>query len=104
MRNIGIDCDARRVEEFECDYRVERIHGCAHQFLAEHPFEGTELIYSDPPYLKRTRTSRRRSRFDYEEGDHIALLELLEGVALSGDGVGLPLGAVRRAPRGVGQR
>ena len=49
--------------------------------MAEHPFEGTELIYSDPPYLKRTRTSRRRYRFDYEEGDHIALLELLEGVA-----------------------
>ena len=81
LRNIGIDCDARALEEFECDYRVERIHGCAHQFLAEHPFEGTELIYSDPPYLKRTRTSRRRYRFDYEEGDHIALLELLEGVA-----------------------
>ena len=29
------------------------------------------------PYLKRTRTSRRRYRFDYEEADHIVLLTLL---------------------------
>ena len=81
LRNIGIDRDARALDAFECDYRVERIHGCAHRFLAEHPFEGTELIYSDPPYLKRTRTSRRRYRFDYEEADHIELLELLEGMS-----------------------
>ena len=43
-------------------------------------FEGTELIYSDPPYLKRTRSSRRRYRYDYEEADHVELLELLKAV------------------------
>ena len=43
---------------------------CAHRFLGEFTFEGTELVYCDPPYLKRTRRSKRRYRFDYEESDH----------------------------------
>ena len=80
LHNIGIDRDARALGEFECDYRVELIHGCAHRFLGEYAFEGSELLYSDPPYLKRTRTSKRRYRFDYEEADHVELLELLKAV------------------------
>ena len=77
LRNIGIDRDARALDVFECDYPVELVHGCAHRFLAEFTFEGTELVYCDPPYLKRTRRSKRRYRFDYEDCDHEALLELL---------------------------
>ena len=80
LHNIGIDRDARALGEFECDYPVELIHGCAHRFLSEYAFVGSELLYSDPPYLKRTRTSKRRYRFDYEEADHVELLELLEAV------------------------
>ena len=96
LRNIGIDRDARALDGFECDYRVELIHGCAHRFLSESAFEGSELIYSDPPYLRRTRTSKHRYRFDYEEVDHVELLESQEG-ALPGDGLGVWLGA-RGAP------
>ena len=55
LRNIGIDRDARALDGFECDYPVELTHGCAHRFLSEYAFEGSELIYSDPPYLRRTR-------------------------------------------------
>ena len=55
LRNIGIDRDARALDAFECDYPVELVHGCAHRFLAEFTFEGTELLYCDPPYLRRTR-------------------------------------------------
>ena len=51
LRNIGIDRDARALDGFECDYPVELTHGCAHRFLSEYAFEGSELIYSDPPYL-----------------------------------------------------
>ena len=80
LRNIGIELDARALDAFECDSPVELVHGCAHRFLAEFKFEGTELVYSDPPYLKHTRTSRRRYRYDYEEADHEALLALLTGV------------------------
>ena len=63
LRNIGIDRDARALARFECGYRVELVHGCAHRFVAGYAFEGTELVYSDPPYLKSTRTSRRRYRY-----------------------------------------
>jgi len=81
LRNIAIDRDARALDAFECDSPVELVHGCAHRFLDEFAFEGTELIYCDPPYLKQTRSSRRRYRFDYEEADHEELLRLLAGVA-----------------------
>ena len=80
MRNIGIDLDRRAIEGFRCDYPVELIHGCAHSFLAEFPFLGPELVYSDPPYLHTTRRSSQRYRFEYEEADHVALLELLKGL------------------------
>ena len=78
LNNIGIDLDPRALARFECDHPVEKINDCAHRFLAEYRFQGRELIYCDPPYLKHTRTSGRRYRFDYEEADHIALLELLK--------------------------
>lgn len=78
--NIGIDVDARALACFGCEYPVELVHGCAHRFLAEHEYRGRELIYSDPPYLQSTRSSGRRYRFDYDERDHIALLELLRRV------------------------
>ena len=70
------------------NYRIELITGCAHQFLAAYDFRGDELVYSDPPYLRHTRTSQRRYRFDYEEQDHLELLRLLKtlpcNVILSG--------------------
>ena len=78
--NVGIDRDVRALAQFECDYPVELVHGCAHRFMAQYEFQGPELIYADPPYLESTRTSRRRYRFDYRKADHVELLELLKGV------------------------
>lgn len=80
LHNIGIDKDPKALAAFECDYPVEKIHGCAHRFLAAYDYRGRELIYCDPPYLLSTRRSGRRYRFDYEESDHIELLELLKGL------------------------
>ena len=80
LRNIGIDLNARSIRRFRCDYEVELVHGCCHRFLAGFPFEGNELVYSDPPYLHGVRKSRRRYRYDYEEADHVALLGLLQGL------------------------
>ena len=77
LRNVGIDRDEEALEQFECDYLVELVHGCAHRFIAEYEFQGSELIYADPPYLTSTRTSGRRYRFDYRKVDHVELLELL---------------------------
>lgn len=80
LRNIGIDLCPRSIGTFSCDYEVELVHGCCHRFLATFPFEGDELVYSDPPYLHATRKSRRRYRYDYEDADHVALLALLRGL------------------------
>ncbi len=88
LNNIGIDLDPRPLADFECNYQVQKVHGCAHQFLAGYDYRGCELIYSDPPYLRQTRTSGRKYRFDYQQQDHIELLELLKrlpcNVILSG--------------------
>lgn len=78
--NIGIDADPQAIADFQCPYPVELINGCAHRFLADYPFQGSELIYSDPPYLLCTRTSARRYRFDYAQHDHVRLLELLKAL------------------------
>ena len=85
---IGIDRDAQALAALRCDYPLEKVHGCAHRFLAEYRFTGRELVYCDPPYLLHTRSSARRYRYDYEEHDHRALLALLKtlpcAVILSG--------------------
>ena len=78
LRSIGIDRNPKALTNFECDYVVEKVNGCAHRFLADYDYRGRELIYSDPPYLHHTRSSARRYRFDYEEQDHIELLTLLK--------------------------
>jgi Site-specific DNA methylase len=41
------------------------------------------LVYCDPPYLLYTRTSNRRYRFEYEEQDHIELLEIVKTLPCS---------------------
>ncbi|QQO53414.1 MAG: DNA adenine methylase [Thiohalocapsa sp. PB-PSB1] len=82
-RTIAIDVDLAPLARFECHYPVEKVHGCAHRFLREFDFHGRELLYCDPPYLHQTRSSTRRYRFDYEEQDHVALLDLLESLPCS---------------------
>jgi site-specific DNA-adenine methylase len=78
LRNIGIDLDPQAIAGFQCSYPVELINRCAHGFLADYDYQGSELIYSDPPYLMGSRSSGRRYRFDYDEQDHVELLELLK--------------------------
>ncbi len=83
LRNIAIDLDPKPLAAFDGDYPLEKVHGCAHRYLSTYDYRGRELLYCDPPYLHRTRTSGRRYRFDYEERDHVALLELLKGLPCS---------------------
>ena len=77
LRNIGIDLDGAALAGFSCAWPVELVHGCCHRFLEAFDFDGSELVYSDPPYLRHTRKSARRYRHDYEDADHVALLALL---------------------------
>lgn len=83
LHNIGIDLDLKPLTAFECDYSVEKMHGCAHQFLSSYTYDGRELVYCDPPYLHKTRSSTRRYRFDYQEQDHVELLKILKGLSCS---------------------
>lgn len=80
VNNIGIDIDPQAISNFQCDYPVQLVNGCAHRFLRDYPFTGSELIYCDPPYLADTRTSRNKYRFEYTVQDHQALLELLKSL------------------------
>ncbi len=88
LRTIAIDRDPVALARFECDSPVEKVCGCAHEFLRSFDFQGRELLYCDPPYLHHTRSSKRRYRFEYAEHDHVELLELLKllpcAVILSG--------------------
>jgi DNA adenine methylase len=79
IRSIGIDIDPQPISDFEEPYPVDLIHGCAHEFLKNFEFTGTELVYCDPPYLLHTRTSDKqyRYRFEYEDKDHIELLKII---------------------------
>ena len=80
LRNIGIDRDARALDAFECDYpRRARSRLCPPLPRRVH-VRGHGAPLLRPPYLKRTRRSKRRYRFDYEDCDHEALLALLAQV------------------------
>ena len=83
LHNVAIDIDPKALSAFKCDYPVRKIHSCAHKFLSTYTYRGRELVYCDPPYLHRTRSSTRRYRFDYEEKDHIELLTILKELPCS---------------------
>ena len=38
LHNIAIDLDPEALRTFECDYPVEKVHGCAHEFLSTYRF------------------------------------------------------------------
>ncbi len=42
LRNIGIDLDPQAIASFKCGYPVELINGCAHGFLADYDYQGSE--------------------------------------------------------------
>ena len=79
LRSLGLDLDASALANFSCPYPVQVERKCAHEFLRENleRFDGSELVYCDPPYLHSTRRSDHRYAYDYEEEDHVELLELL---------------------------
>jgi site-specific DNA-adenine methylase len=80
--NIGIDCDHRVIERWREQPSVcELVAGDAIEFLLSYPFQGGELVYADPPYLRSTRRAAGKLyRHDLEEADHVRLLEVLKGL------------------------
>ena len=86
-RTIGIDVDEnafkltrdRWSDMGETPPRLHLYHGDAVDFLEREDFtqHGRVLVYSDPPYLLETRTSRARYRHEYTVADHERLLACL---------------------------
>ncbi|EGC6605714.1 DNA adenine methylase [Salmonella enterica] len=86
-RTIGIDVDEnafkltreRWSDMGETPPRLHLYHGDAVGFLEREDFtqHGRVLVYSDPPYLPETRTSRARYRHEYTVADHERLLACL---------------------------
>lgn len=78
-RSIGIDIDQAAIDLNE--YHGVDLHcGDAVDFLDSFDFAsaGRVLIYSDPPYVAATRTSRNRYKHEYNDDDHIKLLNQLK--------------------------
>jgi DNA adenine methylase len=81
--NIGIDRDpdavrAFTVENDDAGFRFVEADGIG--FLKSYPFTGGELVYCDPPYVRSTRTPRDLYRFEMDDDDHAALLDILTGL------------------------
>lgn len=78
-RSIGIDLDQEAIERFTTSRSVELYCEDAVTFLNSFDFStsGRTFIYSDPPYLLSTRTSRNRYTFEYTEADHRSLISSL---------------------------
>jgi len=49
-------------------------------FLQTYPFDGSEVVYCDPPYLPSTRKRSRVYRHDLTFQDHCELLQILKSV------------------------
>ena len=80
LENIGIDIDPRVIstwQENNSNNHIKLINDDALKFLNNYKFKGDELLYCDPPYPKQCRRKKYIYRYDYEESDHIQLLQTL---------------------------
>ena len=83
MRNIGIEIDQNVIELWTKNQQIdfELIHDDAINYLKGYRFEGKEMIYCDPPYLRETRKkSARLYKYEYTRDQHIELLELIKSL------------------------
>ena len=55
-------------------------HGDAVAWLESHPFTGTEFVYVDPPYVMDSRRGGKLYRHEYDDADHVRLLDVLAGL------------------------
>lgn len=80
-RTVVIETDLSVLQGFEAPYDVERVHGCALDWLSTHELPGRALVYADPPYLHSVRTcARSRYRYEVDDAHHEKLLEVLNGL------------------------
>ena len=85
-RSIGVDIDKDVIGTFPRIEWAELYQGDAVDFLEafDYSTSGRVLVYADPPYLHSTRTSRKRYSHEYNEGDHVRLVNTLKALARAG--------------------
>lgn len=82
-RSVGVEIDPAVVAHWQANPKAccEIVQGDAVAFLRGFPFTGSELVYSDPPYLAETRRRTKVYRHDYTREQHVALLEVLRSLS-----------------------
>ena len=82
-KDIGIEVNPDVInkwintEQFDFDL----IQRDSYQYLMTYPFNGKELLYCDPPYLRETRRSQKKIyKYDYTIQQHAAFLELIKSL------------------------
>ena len=82
-RNIGIEIDLKVIKKWEevKPISFELIHSDTITFLKGYGFTGKELVYCDPPYLRKTRKKASPLyKYEYTMEQHIELLEVIKSI------------------------
>ena len=76
---IAVLASIASYDDGSCRYRFLNCDSV--EFLGAYPFTGDEFIYSDPPYLMETRSSKRAIyEYEYTTSDHVVLLDVLRSI------------------------
>lgn len=81
-RSIGIDIDREVIQAWQqLDVDGLELHcGDAVAWLEGHAFTGREFVYVDPPYVMDSRRGGKLYRHEYDDADHVRLLDVLAGL------------------------
>jgi len=83
-KNIGIEIDPNTIKMWKktsSKVDFELIHGDAIHYLERHHFTGNELVYCDPPYLRKVRKKHYPAfKYEYTREQHIELLEVIKSL------------------------
>lgn len=80
-RNIAIEINPDVVKKWKDsgDVNFELIQDDALAYLRRFPFEGNELLYCDPPYIRETRRSQKKIyKYDYTLEQHAEFLHFIK--------------------------
>ncbi|PSH02851.1 MAG: hypothetical protein CXZ00_15270 [Acidobacteria bacterium] len=82
QKSIALDVDTRVIEWWRANHPnlATYIAGDATSFLRDYSFDGSEVIYCDPPYLPSTRKRSRVYRHELTAEDHLELLKVLKRI------------------------
>ena len=79
VQSIGIDADLRVIQSWQTSDPdlCTLVHDDAVRYLMQYPFQGSELVYCDPPYLASVRRRAKIYRHEYDVEQHRQLLAVL---------------------------